>query len=58
MTVTDWNHGHIPEEVLKHLEVIPVETVQEVARHALDISLPGKVRPLFENAYAEAAPKH
>ena len=32
----------VPEETLKHLEVIPIDTVQEAVGHALDITLPEK----------------
>ena len=45
----------VPAETLKHLEVVPVATVQEVVQHALGLTLPGKVPPLFDRAQAREA---
>ncbi len=46
----------VPQEILKDLEIVPVENVQEVIRHALNTSLPKKVKPLFEQGEAEKKP--
>ena len=45
----------VPEETRKHLEIVAVETVQEVIRHALGLDLPTRVEPLFDRAQAKEA---
>ena len=43
----------VAEEVRKSMEIVPVETVREVIRHAIGISLPKKHPVLFDRTPAQ-----
>ncbi|MCR4752418.1 MAG: endopeptidase La, partial [Eubacterium sp.] len=46
----------VPEETLQHLEVIPIDSVQEAVRHALGISLPSHEQSLFARTPEQELP--
>ena len=46
----------VPEETLQHLEVIPIDSVQEAVRHALGISLPSHEQSLFAKTPEQELP--